>query len=69
MLSNSTSSTASLLRAKSVRTVAPYAGISALQAQSAPMTSTHGISVSAAGFTAVDRTDANPGSPPREAPV
>jgi hypothetical protein len=69
VLSNSTTSTATLLRERSVRTAAPYAGLAAVQAQSAPMTATHGTSVPTAGFTIVDRTDANPGSPPREAPV
>jgi hypothetical protein len=69
VLSIKTSSTASLLCETSVRTAAPYAGLAALQAQSAPMSATHGISVSAAGFTRVNGTDVDPGSPPREAPV
>jgi hypothetical protein len=72
VLSNTTSSTASLLCEKPVRTAVSYAGsvaLAARQAQSAPMTAVHGTSVSAAGFTRIDGTDANPGSPPREAPV
>lgn len=69
MNSSTTLTTATLLEGASVRTRMPYAGLAALQAQSAPTSAMHGTSVSAAGFTAIDGTDVNPGSPPREAPV
>ena len=60
-------SAASSLELDAVRVRAPYAGLAALQAQSAPIATTHGTTVSAAGFAAAD-VDV-PGSPPREAPV
>jgi hypothetical protein len=46
---------------------APYTGLAAVQACSAPMAAAQGITVSGAVFTA-DAADV-PGSPPREAPV
>jgi homoserine kinase len=59
---------ASDLMVEVVRVRAPYAGLAAVQACSAPKTSAHGTTVSGAGFTAVLDIDV-PGSPPREAPV
>ena len=64
---------ASDLMVKAVRARAPYAGLAAVQACSAPTSAAHGTTVSGAGFTAiglaaVDTQDV-PGSPPREAPV
>jgi hypothetical protein len=64
---------ASDLRVEAVRARAPYAGLAAVQACSAPTSAAHGTTVSGAGFAligkaAVDTQDV-PGSPPREAPV
>ena len=68
MLINTITPAARVRKDECVRVVAPYAGLAALQAQSAPMTATHGTTVSAADFNGTDVT-AVPGSPPREAPV
>jgi hypothetical protein len=70
-----TTLTTAALESASVRTRMPYAGLAALQAQSAPKSAVHGTTVSAAGSTTfavrVNGTDGIdvPGSPPREAPV
>ncbi|MCA1711121.1 MAG: hypothetical protein LC789_05580 [Actinobacteria bacterium] len=71
MNSTTTLTTAALLAEKPVGFRASYVGLPALQAQSAPMSATHGTTVSAAVRTGVFGTDGIdvPGSPPREAPV
>ena len=61
---------ASDFRVEAVRARAPYAGLAAVQACSAPTSAAHGTTVSKAAFLiGADRTQDVPGSPPREAPV
>ena len=81
MLINTITPAARVRKDECVRVVAPYAGLAALQAQSAPTSAMHGTTVSSYGQLSARAfislgvaavavtTDANPGSPPREAPV
>ena len=73
MLSTSTQILSAAVAADRPRALVPFAGLDAVQAMSAPIAAAQGTAVPAAGRTAagtaLGAATANPGSPPRPAPV